>query len=535
MRPRRMRDEGSVGRLLSRAFGLLIALIAGAGLLQLGAVLVQHRAVRQLAEEVQPLELANDQFGGIVSSAAWAVRSYALTGDQRMLELYGGSLNQYPHEVSRLRALATGRHEAAVSEQISKAEAWWDSADQQREAVPRSPAALAAAERGRQLFEDFSATNERLRLRVEAEGDRLQRRSETLSWITIGVIVGITVGATAIGVITALRTRRRVTDPLSELTDVLAKRADGDRRGRARVHGPAEIRAVAAALNAAADQSDVVHRHEKQVAARLQALDNAKTDFMSTVSHELRTPLTSISGYVELLRDPETGGLTPPQDRMVQVIGRNARRLRELIEDMLTLSRIETGEFRSEFDIVDLAEVVERAVGGIRPTAAKASVGLHCEVRGPLPARGDGSQLDRVLANLLSNAVKFTAPEGTVTIRAFREDAKIQLTIADTGIGIPEEEKQALFARFFRATNAIRQAIPGTGLGLAIVQTIIGNHGGTVDVDSTENVGTTVTVTLPAAAPARQEADHANAPADDEAAERRLPQTSSRSAGATGL
>lgn len=240
------------------------------------------------------------------------------------------------------------------------------------------------------------------------------------------------------------------------------------------------------------------HRREEELLARLRALDAAKTGFMATVSHELRTPLTSISGYVELLRDAEPDELSDSQQRMLEVIARNARRLRELIEDILTLSRIESGGFRSEPGEVDLAQVIERALTQIGPAAAKASVGLHAEVRGPLPLRGDGVQLDRVLANLLGNAVKFTPAAGTVTVHARVDGGEAVLMVADTGMGIPAEEQQALFVRFFRATNAIRQAVPGTGLGLAICRKIVDNHGGTIDVRSTENVGTTVTVRLPA-------------------------------------
>jgi signal transduction histidine kinase len=252
----------------------------------------------------------------------------------------------------------------------------------------------------------------------------------------------------------------------------------------------AEIRAIAEAAR--------LRRREEQLLARLRALDAAKTDFMSTVSHELRTPLTSISGYLELLRDAEPGELSDAQDRMLEVIARNTKRLRELIEDILTLSRIESGAFRSDLGPVDLAMVVERAVTAIGPAAEKAAVGLHCDVRGPLPMRADGVQLDRVLANLLGNAVKFTPADGTVTISAERRGGHAVLVVADTGMGIPADEQQALFVRFFRATNAIRQAIPGTGLGLAIVRKIVDNHGGTIKVDSTENAGTTVTVRLPA-------------------------------------
>jgi signal transduction histidine kinase len=240
------------------------------------------------------------------------------------------------------------------------------------------------------------------------------------------------------------------------------------------------------------------HRREAELVARLQALDAAKTDFMATVSHELRTPLTSISGYVELMRDAGPGEVSEAQLRMLEVIGRNTRRLRELVEDILTLSRIEAGGFRSEPGDMDLAEVIERVVTAAGPAAAKASVGLHTEVRGPLPLLGDGVQLERVLANLLGNAVKFTPAEGTVTVRAAWEAGEAVLVVADTGMGIPAGEQQALFVRFFRATNAIRHAVPGTGLGLAICRKIVDNHGGSIVVDSTENIGTTVTVRLPA-------------------------------------
>jgi signal transduction histidine kinase len=254
--------------------------------------------------------------------------------------------------------------------------------------------------------------------------------------------------------------------------------------------------ARASELHALAEAKQLRHREELLV-GQLRALDAAKTDFMSTVSHELRTPLTSISGYLELLRDAAPGELSDAQERMLEVISRNTRRLRELIEDILTLSRIESGSFRSELVPVDLAQLIERAVTAIGPAADKSAVGVHCDVRGPLPLRGDGVQLDRVLANLLGNAVKFTPPDGTVTVSAERRDNRAVLTVADTGMGIPVDEQQALFVRFFRATNAIRQAVPGTGLGLAIVRKIVDNHGGTISVTSTENVGTTVTVRLP--------------------------------------
>ncbi|TQK44077.1 GAF domain-containing protein [Streptomyces sp. SLBN-118] len=244
--------------------------------------------------------------------------------------------------------------------------------------------------------------------------------------------------------------------------------------------------------------NSMLYGQEASLVEKLRALDRAKSDFLSTVSHELRTPLTSIVGYVELLTDDDTGPLTEPQRRMLDVIDRNANRLRSLIEDLLTLSRIESGAFTSQREDVDLSRLVSSAVDAMRPAAEAASVRLETDCpEEPLVLEADSDQLDRVLMNLLSNAVKFTPTGGEVRVRAAREDGEVILSVSDTGIGIPKQECQQLFSRFFRASNAVDQAIPGTGLGLTIVQTIVTNHGGTTEVTSEEGRGTTVTARMP--------------------------------------
>ncbi|MFK4100126.1 ATP-binding protein [Streptomyces sp. NPDC019531] len=249
----------------------------------------------------------------------------------------------------------------------------------------------------------------------------------------------------------------------------------------------------------------LLYEQESSLVEKLRALDKAKSDFLSTVSHELRTPLTSIVGYVELLKDEDTGPLTEPQLHMLDVVDRNANRLRALIEDLLTLSRIESGAFTSRKAAVDLRRLVTSAVDAIKPAAEAASVSLdtRCDER-PLVLHADGEQLDRVLMNLLSNAVKFTPEGGKVSVRAEREDGEVILSVSDTGIGIPEKEQEKLFQRFFRASNATDAAIPGTGLGLTIVRTIVANHGGETRVRSQEGRGTTITARLPLTDP-----DHA--------------------------
>ncbi|GAA0466652.1 hypothetical protein Ade02nite_46400 [Paractinoplanes deccanensis] len=474
-----MRREGSVGRLLTRAFGGLVALVVGCGAVELGAVLVEHHAERELAAEVQPLRLANAELRTVLTDAQAGLRGYALTGDGRMLDAYELARSEYGVASDELP-------DDQGHEQIARADAWWAVAEQQRQAAPGSAEAIAYAEREATLFRAFAAANDAVRDAAEERAVDLRDRADGLRWLTVMVILLLTVVIAIAAALTAIRTRRQIVEPLTEVV-----------AGEGR-QGPAEIRAIADALDAAEARTEEMRRAEELVSARLREIETVKSDFMSTVSHELRTPLTSISGYVELMRDAEPGQLSASQERMLEVIARNARRLRDLIEDILTLSRIESGDFRTLRGPLDLAEVVLRGVAAVEPIAAKSSVRLQVDVQGPVPVRGDRAQLDRVLDNLLSNAVKFTPSEGVVTVTAERRGDNAVLVVADTGMGIPEADQEALFGRFFRAGNAIRQAVPGTGLGLAIVHTILGNHDGTIEVRSTENVGTTVTVTIPA-------------------------------------
>ena len=262
---------------------------------------------------------------------------------------------------------------------------------------------------------------------------------------------------------------------------------------------PSEVEAAewVAADVARGVQQSRLYEQEQRLVAELRDLDRTKTAFLATVSHELRTPLTSISGFVELLRDHEAGELSEEQLRMVDVIERNTNRLRSLIEDLLTLSRVEAGTFKTVRQPVDVTELVNGAVRAMTPNAGpNLSVRVECP-RGPLVAMVDPYQIDRVMINLLSNAVKFTPGGGQVTVRVREVDRDLLLSVSDTGIGIPIGEQPDLFNRFFRASNAVVQSIPGTGLGLTIVRTIVSNHGGDVELHSTPGEGTTVTVRLP--------------------------------------
>jgi PAS domain S-box-containing protein len=236
----------------------------------------------------------------------------------------------------------------------------------------------------------------------------------------------------------------------------------------------------------------------KRQVQELEELDRIRSEFVATVSHELRTPLTSIIGEVEMLSDGDLGDLSTRQTHAVEVIGRNSDRLLRLIEDLLTLNHIEASALHLHREQTPVWRLVDGAGRQVAPAAAAKSVALtvNCGA-GVGTVEVDQEQFDRALLNLLTNAVKFTPEGGRVDIQARRKGTDLVFTIADTGVGIPEEEQDRLFTRFFRSSVATRMAIQGTGLGLVIVKRIVEEHGGTISIDSAPEVGTTVTVTIP--------------------------------------
>lgn len=243
---------------------------------------------------------------------------------------------------------------------------------------------------------------------------------------------------------------------------------------------------------------------QKRIVRELQELDRIKSDFVSTVSHELRTPLTSITGYVEMLRDGDGGPLSDDQDRMLEVVEFNTGRLLAQIEDLLTLSRIESGTFQLAHAPMAIAPIIRAVAEAIMPQATARDLELRIEVADELPdLLGDARELDRALLNLASNAVKFTRPGGRVTISADRVGSTLQIAVTDTGVGIPRDEQDQLFTRFFRSSTTTREAIQGTGLGLVIVKGIVEHHGGQIDVQSEPGKGTRIVVTLPIGSPDR--------------------------------
>lgn len=249
---------------------------------------------------------------------------------------------------------------------------------------------------------------------------------------------------------------------------------------------------------------DVTERVQSEEALRaaldqMKEVDAVKDAFVSSVSHELRTPLTSIHGYLELLLEEEFGPVSPEQREALGRVAGNSERLLALIDDLLTLSRLQEDGLNLAPRVVDLRRVVSDACAVLAPGVERGHLTLTLELpQEPMPFLGDRDMLERVVINLVGNAVKFTLPGGRVEVGVgpHAVDGSI-ISVRDTGIGIPLSEQHHLFDRFFRSSLAQKHAIPGSGLGLSIARAVVAKHGGELHVQSAEGEGTTFRIHLP--------------------------------------
>lgn len=250
---------------------------------------------------------------------------------------------------------------------------------------------------------------------------------------------------------------------------------------------------------------DALAREQASV-AELERVNRMENDFVSAVSHELRTPLTTILGNTQLLAAHIPGPLTEDQERVVERLHRSGRRLLMLVEDLLTLTAVESRAATRHVQ-VRAGDVVELVVHQAVDLVEGRDLDLTYDDRAAeATVLGDVDELERALVNLVSNAVKFTPDGGTVRLGSRQDGDCLVWTVSDSGLGVREEDRRHLFERFFRSGTVTAMAIPGTGLGLPIVDLIAQAHGGSVRYVPHEGAGSTFEIRLPVApAPATAE------------------------------
>ncbi len=227
-----------------------------------------------------------------------------------------------------------------------------------------------------------------------------------------------------------------------------------------------------------------------------------KNEFVSTVSHELRTPLTSIKGYIDLILDGEAGEINEIQREFLSIVKQNSDRLVELINDMLDISRIESGRIHLKIQPLEMADLIAGAVDTFQAVADQSGHKIIAKAPEDLAkAAGDRDRVGQVLMNFMSNAIKYSPEGGSVTVSAKCDAQMVTVSISDQGIGIAKEDQARLFTKFYRVDSSLTREIGGTGLGLSICKSIIELLGGSVGVKSTAGKGSTFWFSLPVASP----------------------------------
>jgi PAS domain S-box-containing protein len=245
---------------------------------------------------------------------------------------------------------------------------------------------------------------------------------------------------------------------------------------------------------------DVTERQQAQREA-----ERLKDEFFALVSHELRTPLTSIAGYLELVKDDTKDKLSEEEFKHLEIMERNTDRLLRLVGDILLVAQVQAGTFTVTKRPGDLATVVAHSVEAACPVAESKGIALNLHREPVPPVEGDSDRLSQLLDNLISNALKFTPAGERIDVNLQSSGGEVLVEVRNTGSYLSPEEREQLFERFFRASEAVDQAIGGVGLGLAICKAIAEAHGGGISVSSEEGVATTFTVRLPASKPSQSE------------------------------
>jgi len=275
---------------------------------------------------------------------------------------------------------------------------------------------------------------------------------------------------------------------------LLCAHSTAPERGKAFSLGDIELLSVLGGQAAIAVENARLFEAIEQAYEELKQLDHLKSEFINIAAHELRTPLAILLGHADLLAEEATG---PTKERL-EIIVRNAMRLRELINDMLNLRYLETGEARLQIQELDIQDVITSAVQDLHPLAKDKGQEIALSIPPDLPpVQSDRQKLYIILSNLLSNAIKFTPPGGRIGITVQVLDDELEISVSDTGIGIPPKELNRIFDRFYQVEDSLTREHEGLGLGLSIAKGLVELCGGRIWAESEVGKGSTFTFTIP--------------------------------------
>jgi len=302
-------------------------------------------------------------------------------------------------------------------------------------------------------------------------------------------IIFVGTGMILLVIVFAIVLARRIADPIAAMASVAEKVRSGNLDQRITVKSRDEIGKLGETLNSMIDKlnDDIM---------QLRKLEQVRSQFLGNVSHELRTPLFALNSAIETLVNGAIDDPTVNREFLEKAL-HHAQRLDALLNDLIEISRIESGEMKMSFRYFNLQQFLQESVESVKHEAEKKGIRLTCDtIVATLSVFGDKERLKQVMENLLSNAIKYTDAGGTVSLSAVEKDGSVRLSVSDTGCGIPEEHIPRIFERFYRVDKGRSRDVGGTGLGLAIVKHIVEAHGSKVEVRSEVGKGSEFSFTL---------------------------------------
>ena len=487
--------------LVGRVTVLATAVAIGVGVMFVAALLaiLSLRSAENQEKKSAATTVATLRVENLSVDVGSAVRGYALSRDQRFKDLYNSARIRVPSALDDLDKAVAG--DAVQSRRAAEARDQMDSyiADyagpviQISKYFPEAARGQAANRESRRRATDIRTTLNKI---TALESKRSASRSAHVHEVTRGAII---VGAGALALSAALVllfgawVARGVARPVRETTKAASQVAAGDFGVRLDEHAAGEVAALVSGFNSMARSLDSGRREVLAQNQQLRESEQHKRDLISMVSHELRTPLASVLGFTTLLLERDFA--PDEQRRYLEIVDTQARRLAALAGDFLDVQLLEGGAMRLERAPVDLIELTNE-----QTRLFFSHLDTHHLVL-ELPDEavvidGDRDRLAQVIGNLLSNAIKYSPAGGTVRVHVELEGDRAVLMVNDQGMGIAEDDRERVFEKFFRSSEASAR-ISGTGLGLAVAREIVETHGGEIRVQSEPGSGSTFWIELP--------------------------------------
>ena len=482
---------------LSISTKLLVAFLIIVGLLVLvGSVAIQElAAVNRRAEDQVKLQrkiAAYRQIQQDTTAQLYGVASTLLVPEDRVLEATVRQLDQFGYDLDRLQFVA--EDEVELFGRVRKDYETFIGVVKQVVELVRA----GKVGEGREMLGRAAPLAERLEqmtneLVTKAEADMAARVDEGHDGYVASrrLVIVFSVGAIALALGLGYAISRSLISPVQRMDARFGEIRAGDFNGHVEIANRDELGALAQHLNRMSAELGRLYR-------QIEAANRNKSEFLANMSHELRTPLNAIIGFSEVLKDEMFGELNDKQREYLEDIHSSGQHLLALINDILDLSKVEAGRMELDLARFDLAALLDNSLVLVRERAGRHGLKLQLDAE---PGIGewvaDERKVKQVVINLLSNAVKFTPEGGSVTLRARRVDAGVEVAVIDTGVGIAESDQALVFEEFRQAGGDHLGKSEGTGLGLSLAKRFVELHGGSIRVESAPGLGSTFAFSLP--------------------------------------